>query len=158
MRNHHTAPAAYVRVTGPKIVHEVFDDEVLIVNLDTGAYYSVDSIAAEIWTRIDGETVDEIVDDLTGRYGTGEHEVAPSVQQYLEELQREGLIVPTEALHQRAAEQPRATPRARAGRGQFRAPVLRKFDDMKELLLLDPIHDFDNAGWPIAKPAEPPKR
>ena len=152
------ASAAYFRVTGPKIVHEVFDDEVLIVNLDTGAYYSVDSIAAEIWTRIDGETVSEIVDDLTNRYGNGDHEVAPSVMRYLDELQREGLIVPTEELRQRAAERPSATPHARAGRGQFQAPVLGKFDDMKELLLLDPIHDFDDAGWPIAKPAEPPKR
>jgi hypothetical protein len=150
--------AAYFRVTGPKIVHEVFDDEVLIVNLNTGSYYSVGSIAAEIWTRIDGETVNEIVDDLTGRYGTGEHEVAPSVMRYLDELQREGLIVPTEALRQQTAEQPGAPPHARAGQGQFQAPALRKFDDMKELLLLDPIHDFDDAGWPMAKPAEPPKR
>ena len=149
------ALSARFRVTGPKIVHEVFDDEVVIINLDTGTYYSVEGVAAEIWTRIDGATVKEIVDDLTSRYQTDEQEVAPSVIRFLDELQGEGLIVPGERPRIRAAEGPGTTAQARPGNGQFHAPVLRKFDDMQELLLLDPIHDFDDAGWPIAKPAEP---
>ena len=31
-------------------------------------------------------------------------------------------------------------------------PVLEKYTDMQELLLLDPIHDVEEAGWPKAKP------
>lgn len=149
------AVSARFQVTGPKIVHEVFDDEVVIINLDTGTYYSVDGVAAEVWSRIDGETVTEIVDDLTNRYGTGEQEVAPFVMRFLDELQSEGLIVPAETLRERTGEGRNTTAQVRRGNGRFQAPVLRKFDDMQELLLLDPIHDFDDAGWPIAKPAEP---
>ncbi len=147
--------SACFRVTGPKIVHEVFDDEVVIINLDTGTYYSVEGVAAEIWTRIDGATEKEIIDDLTDRYEAGEEEVAPLIMRFLNELQSEGLIVAAETLREKAAEGSNTIPGARAGRAQFQAPVLRKFDDMQELLLLDPIHDFDDAGWPIAKPAEP---
>ena len=33
----------------------------------------------------------------------------------------------------------------------FEAPVLYTYTDMAELLLLDPIHDVDETGWP--KPA-----
>jgi hypothetical protein len=33
------------------------------------------------------------------------------------------------------------------------APVLEKYTDMQELLLLDPIHDVEEAGWPKARPA-----
>jgi hypothetical protein len=143
------------RITGPKIVHQVFDDEVVIINLDTGTYYSVEGVAAEIWSRIDGTTVKELVDDLTSRYEAGQQEVEPLVMRFLDELQSEGLIVPAETLRERAAEGPPTTAQPRSGNGQFQAPVLRKFDDMQELLLLDPIHEFDEAGWPIAKPAEP---
>ena len=33
------------------------------------------------------------------------------------------------------------------------APVLNKYSDMQDLLLLDPIHDVDEeAGWPTNKP------
>jgi hypothetical protein len=30
----------------------------------------------------------------------------------------------------------------------FVAPVLDKYTDMQELLLLDPIHEVDASGWP----------
>jgi hypothetical protein len=152
-----TTNGACFRITGPKIVHEEFEDEVLIVNLETGAYYSARSLAAEIWTRISVETTKEIVNDLHGRYGHGEHDVRLSVMRYFEELQREGLIVPAETLPERSAEAAKAQSYVRRGDGVFRAPVLNKFDDMKELLLLDPIHDFDDTGWPVVKTAEPPK-
>ena len=28
---------------------------------------------------------------------------------------------------------------------------MEKYDDMQELLLLDPIHEVDEAGWPVKK-------
>jgi len=30
----------------------------------------------------------------------------------------------------------------------FEKPKLQKFTDMQDLLLLDPIHEVDEAGWP----------
>ena len=38
----------------------------------------------------------------------------------------------------------------------FTNPVLEKFTDMAELLLLDPIHEVDDSGWPN-KPPNPEK-
>ena len=36
--------------------------------------------------------------------------------------------------------------------GGFDEPVLHKYEDMKDMLLLDPIHDVDDeAGWPQPK-------
>ena len=149
------ASAVCFRVAGPKIVHEAFEDEVVIVNLETGTYYSVEGVAAEIWTRINTATVTEIIDGLAGRYGAGPGEVAPVVTRFIDELQGEGLIAAAELPPDGAAAGRATDPPAAAEPGPFQAPVLRRFDDMQELLLLDPIHDFDEAGWPIAKPAEP---
>jgi len=32
----------------------------------------------------------------------------------------------------------------------YAPPVLETFSDMQDLLLLDPIHEVDDAGWPMA--------
>ena len=37
----------------------------------------------------------------------------------------------------------------------FEAPILHKYTDMQDLLLLDPIHEVDEAGWPSVKPDSP---
>jgi hypothetical protein len=36
------------------------------------------------------------------------------------------------------------------------SPVIETFSDMQEILLLDPVHDVDKAGWPISKNSETP--
>jgi len=47
---------------------------------------------------------------------------------------------------------PLASPaRQDAARPAFEPPVLTTFSDMQELLWLDPIHEVDDAGWPIAR-------
>jgi len=33
----------------------------------------------------------------------------------------------------------------------FVLPVLERYTDMQELLLIDPIHDVDETGWPRRK-------
>jgi hypothetical protein len=40
-------------------------------------------------------------------------------------------------------------------RPPFTPPVLEVFADMRDLLLLDPIHDVAEVGWPTAKPSRP---
>ena len=37
----------------------------------------------------------------------------------------------------------------------FQTPTLNADSDMEDLLLLDPIHDVDEKGWPQAKPTSP---
>jgi hypothetical protein len=35
---------------------------------------------------------------------------------------------------------------------EFVTPCLQKYTDMEELLLIDPIHEIDEVGWPSARP------
>jgi hypothetical protein len=34
----------------------------------------------------------------------------------------------------------------------FEPPLLEKFTDMEDLLLLDPVHEVDGRGWPHPAP------
>jgi hypothetical protein len=65
----------------------------------------------------------------------------------LGELEREGLIRP--------AERPAERLNASTGQSrQFVPPVLERYDDMEDLLLLDPVHDVDAQGWPQPAPGQ----
>jgi hypothetical protein len=140
--------SAWYKVNSPNVVHEVFDDEVVIINLDSGIYYAVSGIAAEIWTSIGEASADEIIGGLASRCGVAVPEVDALVRPFLDQLVGEGLIVPGERTGERGPRpDPAAVPSARVA--VLETPVLHKYSDMRELLLLDPIHEVDDVGWPV---------
>jgi hypothetical protein len=38
--------------------------------------------------------------------------------------------------------------------GTFVAPEFQRFDNLRELLLMDPVHDAGDEGWPLREPHE----
>ena len=132
------------KVNGPPVIHQTLDGEVIIVNLDTGTYYSFDGVAAEIWSAVERDlTLHEAVAEAADRHGASSHVVEPAVKRFLAELAREELIVSVNG------SEPFAAPAAvDSVAGGFPEPMLNKYTDMQELLLLDPIHEVDERGWP----------
>jgi hypothetical protein len=77
------------------------------------------------------------------------------VQDLLAQLQQENLIVPVDGTG--AVDLDLEVPSHNGHeKPSFNLPLLHKYSDMQELLLLDPIHDVDDAGWPKPNP-DPPK-
>jgi hypothetical protein len=129
------------RINSPKVIHQIFETEVVVVNLESGNYYSVGGSGIEIWRQLDaGRSREEIV----ARFSNDEE--AQKVRSFLDEIEREELIAPdeTRAADVAAVESTR--------NGAFAPPTLEKFDDMRDLLLLDPIHELDESGWPRNAP------
>lgn len=151
----------YLKINQPQVVHEAFEDEVVIVNLDTGNYYSLEGAGADIWRGIEqGALVDEITEATAHRYDGAQNEIQDAVKKLLDELQSEQLVTLCEATdgervgllsthESNGAGQMNDKPR-------FETPVLNRFTDMQELLLLDPVHDVDETGWPRPKDAAAP--
>ena len=53
------------RINKPHVINEIIDGEVVILNLDTGNYYSMDKSGADIWELIeDNAGVGEIVEEI----------------------------------------------------------------------------------------------
>jgi len=129
----------------PPVIHQLLDGEVIVVNLDSGVYYSLLGAAAEIWAAVDGgASSEEAVDELLVRYDAPRSVVETAVRRFVAELEQDALIVAADAA------EPQRTPASANGtpRLPFEAPVLDKYTDMQELLLLDPIHEVGEAGWP----------
>ncbi len=142
------------RVDEPRIVHEILDGEVVLINMDTGSYYSLEGLGADASALIEtgSATTDDIVRGIGQRYEGDRPEVEQAVVRLIEELRQEGLIVAdgTGVVESMAA--PAGLNYKGAEKHKFEAPVLRKYTDMQDLLLLAPIPEVDVTGWPNRPP------
>jgi hypothetical protein len=119
------------------VFHETFDDEAVVVNLQSGAYFSVRGPALALWERIrSGATSSELLDAGSGAGG--------DVTVLLDVLRIEGLI---EGAPGNGAPLVEGALAERLAATVF-AGALEKFTDVEGLLLLDPIHDVGPEGWP----------
>ncbi|MFN8858685.1 MAG: PqqD family protein [Planctomycetaceae bacterium] len=134
------------RLNSPDVVQEELDGEVIVVHLVSGSYYSLTRGGADVWRRlIAGQTAGAIVDQLTETTEGTRPVIGPAVEQFIADLVAEQLIVPTTGRDHSPVLAP-ATP---GERSSFEAPRFEKFTDMQELLLVDPIHEVAEAGWPL---------
>lgn len=127
------------------VVLESFSDETVAVHLGTGRYFSIDLVGTEIVDLIQtGNDVGTIVSCLVTRYGAEERVVDDAVLEFVGRLAEEGLVRPAPDGHPSSA-----IPEAGPATPQFTRPTLAVYSDMEDLLLLDPIHDVDETGWPV---------
>lgn len=142
-----------------RVAHRIIEDEAMIIDFDTGFYYALDNIGARIWAGLaQNLTFQEMVRTIEQAYD-GDHDViSAAISDFLSQLQTESLIVPAAgasvATGPGLADQP--VPSDYADRPHFTVPLLAKYTDMHDLLLLDPIHEVDEGGWPM--PGQPSKR
>lgn len=133
------------------VTHERLDDEVIAINLETGAYYALAGPAADVWTlAAGGGSTDEIVAELDTRYDTDADTLRRDVDAFVGELVDQGLAASTADTPTTAGDVA-GLPAAGASAQPYAAPSLTRYDDLADLLLLDPIHEVDDAGWPIAR-------
>ncbi len=139
----------FYRVNRPDVVMESFEGELVLVHMKSGNYYSLQGSAPMIWDLIDrGSSLEDIGDQLVARYPNEAGEIRRSAQDLVQELAAESLIVPLAG-----ASTPASTdrPSLLESGTTFVPPRLERYTDMQELLLLDPIHDVDETGWPRRK-------
>lgn len=127
------------RINSPKVIHQIFETEVVVVNLETGSYYSVEGSGIDIWRMLEAQHEES---EIASAFENG---AAESARKFLHELRDEQLIV--------ADENAKAAGEISERNHPLGEPRLRKFTDMRDLLLLDPIHELDEAGWPQRPPA-----
>lgn len=130
-------------VNAPHVVAEIVDNEVVIVDLRSGYYYSLALTASFVWTALAaGKTLSETLQAVKAAYDQPEENLEAALETFTGQLLREGLLRPSEA-NSSSGDLP-----ARASRTVYQRPVLEKFTDMKEFLLVDPIHEVNVRGWP----------
>ena len=144
-------------VNSPTVIHDTIDGASVVINLGSGRYYSLQETATTIWQHVNaGASVNEVVNQLTRMYDSGDLDLRPVVGGFMEQLLQEGLIRPA-GVDGMAAVAADADAEPVEPRQPFALPKLDIYDDLEDLLLLDPIHEVDESGWPVAKPPDSPK-
>ena len=136
----------------PDVVFENFGDEAVLLNLQSGNYYSLDGVGMLYWQYLIQGVPHRQIGAKIGECYAGRADpaaIARDLDEFLAQLQAEGLIrsssgSPTWVEVTSAAMKPSA---------EYAPPVLSRFDDVADMLLLDPVHDVSEEGWPHPAPA-----
>ena len=135
--------SAPLRINTPGVTHQNIDGEVIILNLNNGSYYSLAGSAATLWAWCENASEQQLI-EAAQTYFTGDAaQIERETREFLAQLQTEELLVPHESSNAPSTQNVAADAEA------FQTPKAEKFDDLADLLLIDPIHDVDAAGWPM---------
>jgi Coenzyme PQQ synthesis protein D (PqqD) len=137
----------------PSTVHERFGEETVILNLDSGSYYSAEGTGSVIWSLVsDGVSEAAILQRMRAEYAGNGDEIAGATAKFLDQLVSESLVEVAD-IADGGGEQELTLAGAPSKTNAFSLPLLQKYTDMEEMLLLDPIHEVDEHGWPSARRA-----
>lgn len=129
---------------------EIIDGEAIMMHHQSGDYFSTDGIGALVWQWIgEMKSREQIVQILEAGFPHASTGIAAAVDAFLADALKHGLIreaAPGDPLPIASLQQ-----RPDLG-GEFVPPMLHVYSDMREVLLLDPIHEVeDGSGWPEPK-------
>lgn len=132
----------YFSTTSPDAASELFDGELIIAHYGSGFYYSVSEAGALVWQGLrSGLSVEETSDWLVARYPDVAATIPAAVDAFVAQMSAEGLLAPSESSIP-------GDPLPETLPASFGTPEYERFEDLQELLLLDPVHDVAETGWP----------
>ena len=82
-----------VKVAEGRQLSTTLAGEVVILDIERGVYYGLDTVGAEVWTRLQSpSTLGDLVDHVVNRYDVDRSTADADIQSLLRELLALGLI------------------------------------------------------------------
>ena len=139
-----------------EVVSDIIDGEAIMLHRTYGDYFSTDGVGGLIWQWIgEGQSRSQILNMLNARFSASLAEIATAVDSFLADLVAHKLVREVVEGDESAAEtliEPQTNPEA-----EFLRPTLHVYSDIRNMVLLDPIHDVDeNIGWPMPRRTDEP--
>ena len=133
----------------PTVIGEAIDGEVMVINLVSGIYYNLTGTAAAAWPLLAaGLPSRTIVATLSDACGVDAGALARDYAAFVDTLVTEAIIRAADE----AAKLPSVPPMAARPYSGF---AVNRYDDMRALLVVDPVHEVGDFGWPPQP--EPPR-
>jgi len=136
----------------PNVIDETIDGETVVIDLRTGFYFALNATATQIWHLLEAGTTDgAVVDTLASVYEDADRvAIEDTVRSFLGELESSKLVKEI-GLDQAPGDARLLAPEAGAS---FIAPTMDRYTDMHDIILLDPVHQIDERGWPHARTSD----
>ncbi len=126
-----------------EVASKVMDGEAILINLSNGTYYSMDKTASVIWSLISLQyNIDEIVNKVCEIYNVKPEDIKDDIEDLFNDLINEKIIIDSNdgkgtGDYNSAAENM-----------EYEKPKLNIYNDMKDLLALDPpMPSLDDIPW-----------
>jgi hypothetical protein len=127
------SPNDVLRPKAADVAAKLFEGEAIIMNLKTGMYFSADRVGAAVWELVEaGCSLGSIATLLAERFEVSAAQAMEDLGRLSQQMLDEGLVVVSQ---EAAAAPPTSQERARLS---YEPPTLQRYDDMAELLALDP--------------------
>lgn len=135
-------PANRYTIAGRDIVSESFDGDIVVLDLNSGKYFSFTDSGCAVWEALAaGAPLDMLLPAGAG------YSIA-DLQGFLDKLLDHRLL----AVRRDATDTSLSEKFAGKVRAATEKPDLFVFDDLADLFKADPIHDVEEpAGWPVVK-------
>jgi len=135
------------RINSRSVVSEIIDGELIVMDSANGKYFSSTGVGPVVWLCIErGMTNVEIHQVVAARCSVEVKAVASDIDEFITKLSLGGLCLETDF-------EPPTIESVACDRLFYSRPELSEYTDMQDLLLLDPIHEVSEEGWPV-KPHE----
>lgn len=131
-------------INSGNVSSEIFDNEAVIVNFVTGKYFGITGSGPDIWRMFENPCSIELLTERLGiEYDAISQDQINNIKDFVNLLVKEDLLISTLEPAQVSHEPPAGN------RKKYADPVLEIYDDLQELIVLDPVHDADpERGWP----------
>ena len=135
-----------LEIAAPACAAQDFEGEIVALNLSNGIYCSFRDLGAVLWRDLAaGHPVEKLASLSAQALGGGQ-----AVQDFVARVIAEGLMRPSSNT---TPPQDRPLIVAALAAGTTPALTLEVYEDMKNLLLFDPVHEVDEVkGWPALPP------
>lgn len=127
-----------MRQIKPSVVDEEMEGELLAIDDTTGKYFAVRGTGLWLWSVLRSGV------DLAQLIASLDPTVAADVDAFVTRLDAAGLLIDAPA----AASVDAASTADLEPPVPWSPPEFEVHDDLQDLLLLDPIHEVTDAGWP----------
>jgi len=135
-----------VELNSSGISCERLDGEMVIISFETGKYFNSNGAAADILYLIENSVDRSLWGQILGKEFSDFEESSSGIAEFLGLLLEEKIVLESSEVAVKTIDLP-----TDYQRGAWQKPALLVFDDLADLLLIDPIHDTSLEGWPTVK-------
>jgi hypothetical protein len=122
------------------ISYEIFKDEIIIINLKSGKYFQIENSGVEIFKNIKNNlTTEENIRSFIPQNNKNKLEII----KFIQVLKKNHVILETTTIKEK---------KVTIKKNKYKKPKISIYNDMKKILISDPIHDIpEKHSWPKKK-------
>jgi hypothetical protein len=133
------------QIQHPDVVYTALEDDAVLLNLETASYYSLNEVGTTVWQLLEStENHHDLIERLTAEYDVERERAESSVSDFLQQLEREQLVVrdPEDEARPKAERRNEGSgvdDSGSAERKPFAEPLVLKHDEPLHEVVMNPF-------------------